>query len=57
LKSIIDRFFEVLPPSGAPFGRLPGRVTKEKRNLLEFPSSTMTETGAGATKIAGRDFA
>jgi hypothetical protein len=30
-------------------------VTKEKLNLLEFTSSTMTEAGAGATKIVGRE--
>jgi hypothetical protein len=48
LKSVIDRFSEVLPASDVPFGRLHGCVTKEKMNLLEFPSSTMTETGAGA---------
>jgi len=55
LKSIIDRFSEVLPASDVPFGRLYGRVTKEKLNLLKFPSSTMTKTGAGATKIVGSE--
>ena len=55
MKSIIDRFSEVLPASDVPFGRLHRRVTKEKLNLLEFPSSTMTEAGAGATKIVGRE--
>jgi hypothetical protein len=54
LKSIIDRFSEVLPTSDVPFGRLHGCVTKEKLNLLEFPSSTMTEASAGAPKIVGR---
>jgi len=49
LKSIIDGFSEVLPAADVVFGRLHGRVTKEKLNLLEFPSSTMTEAGAGAT--------
>jgi hypothetical protein len=29
LKSIIDRFTEVVPASDVPLGRLPGRVTKE----------------------------
>jgi hypothetical protein len=53
LKSIIDRFFEVLPTSDVLFGRLHQRVTKEKLNLLRFPSSTMTEAGAGAKKIVG----
>jgi hypothetical protein len=48
LKSIIDRFSEVLSASDVPLGRLHGRVPEEKLNLLEFPSSTMTETGAGA---------
>jgi len=55
LKSIIDRFSEVLPASDVLFGRLHGGVTKEKLNLFEFPSSTMTEAGAGATKIVGRE--
>jgi len=55
LKSIIDSFSEVLPASDVPFGCLHGRVTKEKLNLFEFPSSTMTEAGAGATKIVGRE--
>lgn len=55
LKSIVDRISEVLPASDVPLGRLHGRVTKEKLNLLEFPSSTMTETGACATKIVGRE--
>jgi hypothetical protein len=53
LKSIIDRFSEVLPD--VPLGRLHGRMTKEKLNLLEFFSGTMTEAGAGATKIVGRE--
>jgi hypothetical protein len=30
-------------------------VTKEKLNLLEFTSSTVTEAGACATKIVGRE--
>jgi hypothetical protein len=30
-------------------------VAKEKLNLLELPSSTMTEACAGATKIVGRE--
>jgi len=55
LKSIIDSFSEVLPASDVTLGRLHGRVTKEKLNLLEFPSSTMTKAGAGATKIVGRE--
>jgi hypothetical protein len=55
LKSIVDRVSEVLPTSDVPLGRLHGRVTEEKLNLLKFPSSTMTETGAGATKIVGRE--
>ena len=55
MKSIIDRFSEVLPASDVPFGRLHRRVTKEKLNLFEFPSGTMTEAGAGATKIVGRE--
>ena len=55
MKSIIDRFSEVLPASDVPFGSLHGRVTREKLNLLEFPSSTMTEAGARATKIVGRE--
>ena len=54
LKSIIDRFSEVLSASDVPFGRLHGRAIKEKLNLLEFPSSTITEASAGATKIVGR---
>jgi hypothetical protein len=55
LKSIVDRISEVLPASDVPLCRLHGRVTKEKLNLLEFPSSPMTETGACATKIVGRE--
>jgi hypothetical protein len=55
LKSIVDRFSEVLPASDVPFGRLHGRVPKEKLNLLEFPSSTMTETGAGTSQIVWRE--
>jgi hypothetical protein len=35
LKSIIDRFSEVLLACNVPFGRLHGRVTKEKLNLLK----------------------
>ena len=31
------------------------RVTEEKLNLLEFPSSAMAKTGAGAAKIVGRE--
>jgi hypothetical protein len=45
LKSIIDRFSEVLAASDVPFGRSHRRVTEEKLNLPEFPSSTMTEPG------------
>lgn len=55
MKSIIDRFSEVLPASDVPFGRLHRRVTKEKLNLLEFPSSIMTEAGAGVTTIVRRE--
>jgi hypothetical protein len=55
LKSIIDCFSEVLPAPDVLFRRLHGRVTKEKLNLLKFPSSAMTEAGAGATKIVGRE--
>lgn len=53
LKSIIDRFSEVLPASDVPFGRLHGTVIKEKLNLFEFASGVMAEAGAGATKIVG----
>jgi hypothetical protein len=35
---------EVLPASDVPLGRLHGRVTKEKLNLLEFPSSILSVT-------------
>jgi len=31
------------------------RLTKEQLNLLEFSPGTMTEAGAGATKIVGRE--
>jgi hypothetical protein len=53
LKSIIDRFSELLPASDVPFGRLHRRMTKEKLNLFEFASGLMAEAGASATKIVG----
>jgi hypothetical protein len=53
LKSIIDRFSEVLSASDVPFGRLHGRVTKEKLNLFKLPTGLVAEAGASTTKIVG----
>jgi hypothetical protein len=52
-ESIIDRFFKLLLASDVPFRRLHRSVAKQKLDLFEFPSKSIAETGATATKIVG----
>lgn len=53
--SIIDGVAESLFAAQVAFRRLYGNVSQQKLNLLQFPASLMTQTGACPSEIVGRE--
>jgi hypothetical protein len=54
---IIHGILKLLFAPDVPFRRLHRSVTKQKLNLLKFPSAAMVKPGACAPKIVGRKIA